>query len=60
MNKALLQVLSRRVACLALVVCAEAAWAGSTMYVNGKSGSWDDGANYTGGVAPGANDMFWY
>lgn len=29
-------------------------------YVNGTSGSWDDGANYTGGKAPGAADMFWY
>lgn len=29
-------------------------------YVNGKSGSWGDGVNYYGGVAPGADDMFWY
>ena len=45
---------------LVVVAGACGAHAQDIMYVNGTSGSWDDGGNYSGGKAPGANDMFWY
>lgn len=49
-------------ACAALTVSlfAFSASAAATIYPKGSSGSWDDGANFSSGVAPGSLDMFWY
>ena len=59
-KKVIWEALSKSAICLTVAVGSGTALADATMYVNGTSGSWDDGANYSGGVAPGEHDMFWY
>lgn len=45
---------------LMVFLVAFSASAAATIYPKGSSGSWDDGANFNGGVAPGSLDIFWY
>lgn len=59
-KKVIWEALSKSAICLTVAVGSGTALADAIMYVNGTSGSWDDGANYSGGVAPGEQDMFWY